>query len=101
MFGAGIRVYTTCPQSKDVPEDYLADVMQVSQWSEAAGCSGMLIYSDNSIVDPWLVTQTVLQATRTLAPLEMAVPFPGGYAIPIPWPRWSPPLASCTVVPSP
>jgi alkanesulfonate monooxygenase len=74
MFGAGIHVYTTCSQSKDVAEHYLANVIQVSQWSEAAGCSGMLIYSDNSIIDPWLVAQVVIQATRSLAPLVAVQP---------------------------
>jgi alkanesulfonate monooxygenase len=34
----------------------------------------MLIYTDNSIVDPWLVAQFVLQATRELSPLVAVQP---------------------------
>jgi len=46
----------------------------VAQWSDAAGCTGMLIYTDNSIVDPWLVAQLVLQDTRQLCPLVAVQP---------------------------
>ena len=34
----------------------------------------MLIYTDNSIVDPWLVAQLVLQETRALSPLVAVQP---------------------------
>jgi len=71
----GIQVFSTCPQSKDFPaSDYPAQVTRVSQWSEAAGCTGMLIYTDNSIVDPWLLAQNVLRDTRTLCPLVAVQP---------------------------
>lgn len=73
-FGGAIEVFTTCPQSKDVPEGYLRRALEVSAWSDAAGCAGMLIYTDNSIVDPWLVAQMVLQGTRQLCPLVAVQP---------------------------
>jgi alkanesulfonate monooxygenase len=74
-FPPAIRLITTCPQSKDVPRDeYLARVEQVSQWSDAAGAHGMLVYTDNSIADPWLVAQTALRATQSLAPLIAVQP---------------------------
>ena len=70
-----IKLFSTCPQSKDfAPADYLPHVRRVAQWSEAAGCTGMLIYTDNSIVDPWLVAQLVLQETRQLCPLVAVQP---------------------------
>ena len=70
-----VQIFTTCPQSKDHRQDvYLAQVTQVSEWSDEAGCTGMLIYSDNSIVDPWLVAQIVLQTTKQLAPLVAVQP---------------------------
>ena len=70
-----IHLFSTCPQSKDVARgDYLALVRRVAQWSEAAGCTGMLIYTDNSIVDPWLVAQLTLQATEQLCPLVAVQP---------------------------
>src|SRR5262249_30921164 len=30
---------------------------------------GILIYTDNSVVDPWLISQMVIQSTRALSPL--------------------------------
>lgn len=70
-----LRLFSTCPQSKDfVQAEYVDHVRRVSQWSEAAGCTGMLIYTDNSIVDPWLVAQLVLQHTRHLCPLVAVQP---------------------------
>ena len=65
-----IEIFSTCPQSKDVPQaEYLQQVADVSRWSDEAGYRGMLVYTDNSLVDPWLVTQLVLQSTKQLAPL--------------------------------
>jgi alkanesulfonate monooxygenase len=75
MLGNGIRLFSTCPQSKEFAAGaYLRQVRQVASWSEAAGCTGMLIYTDNSIVDPWLVAQVVLQETQALAPLVAVQP---------------------------
>lgn len=75
MFSSDIQVFTTCPQSKDYAQgDYMWRVQEVSKWSDAAGCTGMLIYSDNSIVDPWLVAQYVINETRRLAPLVAVQP---------------------------
>ena len=75
--GAGqpLRVFSTSPQSKDVPRaEYLRRVAEVARWSEEAGCEGILVYTDNSIVDPWLVSQVILQATERLAPLVATQP---------------------------
>lgn len=74
-FGNAIEVYTTCPQSKEfAPAEYLRRALEVSAWSDEAGCAGMLIYTDNSIVDPWLVAQAVLRGTRQLCPLVAVQP---------------------------
>jgi alkanesulfonate monooxygenase len=67
-------VFSTCPQSKGADSAYLDRVAEISRWSEAAGCEGMLVYTDNSLVDPWLVTQVALQATERLAPLVAVQP---------------------------
>jgi alkanesulfonate monooxygenase len=70
-----IKRYSTCPQSKDVAQsDYLERVREVSRWSEEAGCYGMLVYTDNGIVDPWLVSQVVVESTATLRPLIAVQP---------------------------
>jgi alkanesulfonate monooxygenase len=73
--GQPLRIFSTSPQSKDVPRAaYLQRVADVARWSEEAGCEGILVYTDNSIVDPWLVSQVILQATVRLAPLVATQP---------------------------
>lgn len=42
--------------------------------SEALGCTGMLIYAENRLVDPWLVAQIVIEATERLVPLVAVQP---------------------------
>jgi alkanesulfonate monooxygenase len=70
-----VRIFSTCPQSKDGPrEQYLQRVADVARWSEEAGCEGILVYTDNSIADPWLVSQVILQSTTRLAPLVATQP---------------------------
>jgi len=72
---SAIEIFSTSPQSKDLPrEDYVQNVIDVAQWSEEAGCTAILVYTDNSIVDPWLVSQIILQNTRTLCPLVAIQP---------------------------
>ncbi len=70
-----LTVFSTCPQSKDVPAGrYLDAVADVSRWSEAAGCRGILVYTDNGIADPWLTSQLIIEATTELAPLVAVQP---------------------------
>src|SRR5690349_14512360 len=71
---AALQVFSTCPSSLGVDTAYLDRIAQVAHWSEAARCTGILIYTDNSIVDPWLVSQCVIQNTRTLCPLIAVQP---------------------------
>lgn len=73
--GSGIDVFSTCPQSADSdPGTYLRHVEDVARWSDEAGCRGILVYSDNRLVDPWLVSQVILTATRELSPLVAIQP---------------------------
>ena len=44
-------------------------MIDVARWSEEAGCEGILVYTDNSLVDPWLVSQIIIQHTTRLCPL--------------------------------
>lgn len=53
---------------------YLQNVIDVARWSEEAGCEGILVYTDNSLVDPWLVAQIVIQNTQRLSPLVAIQP---------------------------
>jgi alkanesulfonate monooxygenase len=70
-----VQIFSTCPPSKDVPNDrYLGQVADVARWSEDAGCEGILVYTDNGIVDPWLVSQVIIESTARLAPLVAVQP---------------------------
>jgi alkanesulfonate monooxygenase len=70
----GMQVFSTCPSSLDAPDRYLERIVQVARWSEWAGCAGMLVYTDNSVADPWLVSQILIQNTRSLCPLVAVQP---------------------------
>jgi alkanesulfonate monooxygenase len=70
-----IKVFSTAPQSSAVARElYVQNVIEVARWSEEAGCEGILVYTDNSLVDPWLVAQMIIQNTRTLCPLVAVQP---------------------------
>jgi alkanesulfonate monooxygenase len=72
---ASIEVFSTCPYSSVVEKDrFLPNVVDVARWSEQAGCRGILVYTDNSTVDPWLVSQIIIQATEALCPLVAVQP---------------------------
>ena len=70
----GVEVFSTCPDSRNLGDDYLRRVVDVSQWSDRAGCRGMLVYTDNGLVDPWLLAQLVLENTERLCPLVAVQP---------------------------
>jgi alkanesulfonate monooxygenase len=70
-----IDVYSTCPQSNDsAAGQYLDEVTDVARWSESAGCHGILVYTDNQLVDPWLVAQTIIGRTERIRPLVAVQP---------------------------
>lgn len=70
-----LEIFATCPPSKDFPAaDYAQKVVDVAQWSEAAGCTGILVYTDNGIVDPWLVSHIIVENTDRVCPLVAVQP---------------------------
>lgn len=70
-----IKIFSTCPQSKDIGSDsYREQVINVAQWSETFGCDGILVYTDNGIVDPWEVAQIIVENTEQLSPLVAVQP---------------------------
>lgn len=70
-----IDIFTTCPpwRGESGPE-YLQQVCNIARWSDDARCTGMLIYTDNGLLDPWLVSQVVMRNTQSLAPLVAVQP---------------------------
>jgi len=72
---AKIKVFSTCPDSRATPrESYSRRVAEVARWSEAAGCEGILVYTDNAILDAWLVSQLIVSATERISPLVAVQP---------------------------
>src|SRR3989454_1839984 len=70
-----LETFSTCPQISVVPkESYLQNVIDVAKWSEEHGCRGILVYTDNSQADPWLIAQIIIQNTKRLAPLVAIQP---------------------------
>ncbi|MDB5300393.1 MAG: putative Alkanesulfonate monooxygenase [Phycisphaerales bacterium] len=72
---ATIEVYSTCPTPAGRSrQEFVEHVAAVARWSEEAGCRGILVYTDNSLLDPWLISQLILQNTRRLCPLVAVQP---------------------------
>ncbi len=70
-----ITVFSTCPESREgLDRGYVNRIADVARWSEDAGCAGILVYTDNGIVDPWLVAAHIIQNTANLAPLVAVQP---------------------------
>jgi alkanesulfonate monooxygenase len=72
---AGVKLYSTCPTFGDANRSrYGRQVAEVARWCEDAGFQGILVYTDNSMMDPWLVAQIIIQNTETLSPLVAVQP---------------------------
>ncbi len=72
---SSIEVFGTCPGSgADDGTAYIQHVIDVARWTERAGCRGILVYTDNSLIDPWLVSQIIIENTERLCPLVAVQP---------------------------
>lgn len=70
-----IQIFATSPQSKDIaPSKYRQNIIDVAKWSEDFGCTGILVYTDNGIVDCWQVAQIIVENTESLSPLVAVQP---------------------------
>jgi alkanesulfonate monooxygenase len=71
-----IRLFSTCPHAAQYQYggDYIRKVKEVAQWCDEVGIEGILVYTDNSLVDPWQVSQVILSNTSNLAPLVALQP---------------------------
>ncbi|HEX8344573.1 MAG TPA: LLM class flavin-dependent oxidoreductase [Actinoplanes sp.] len=70
-----VDVYTTCPSSHQwTPAEFRQRMTDVARWTEAAGCRGLLVYTDNTLVDPWAAAQYMIERTETLVPLVAVQP---------------------------
>ncbi len=75
MFPSSVGIYSTCPESRTTPQaEYPSLIKDAARWSEALGCEGMLVYSENGLVDPWLLSQSMIEVTERLIPLIAVQP---------------------------
>jgi alkanesulfonate monooxygenase len=71
----GLNLFSTCPPPGGLPaSDYLHRVKDIASWSEEARYEGILVNTDDGLLDPWLLSQVVIQATRHLCPLVAIQP---------------------------
>ncbi len=71
----GLKIFSTCPLSQQTaPGTYLRRVQEIARWSENAGYEGILVFTDNAQLDPWLVSQAIVAATERLCPLVAIQP---------------------------
>ena len=69
-----LEVFMTTPPFDAASADYAERVADTARWSERAGARGTLVYTDNSLLDPWLVADLVIRATDNLRPLVAVQP---------------------------
>src|SRR5437879_12043650 len=75
LIESGLKVFATCPPSYTAsPLVYRREVLDIARWSDAAGCEGILVYTDNGLVDPWLIAQDIITHTHRLCPLGAEQP---------------------------
>jgi alkanesulfonate monooxygenase len=73
--GESIKLFSTCPPlNKTDGASYLAKIIDIARWSDQVGCKGILVYADNSQLDPWLLSQIIIQHTKSLCPLIAVQP---------------------------
>jgi len=75
MHDPEITVFSTCPPSAGLePAVFRRRVVEAARWSERQGCRGILVYTDNSLLDPWLVAGLIVESTASLVPLVAVQP---------------------------
>lgn len=67
-------VYSTTPPIGATQSDGVDQIRRAGAWCDQLGYRGSLVYTDNSLVDPWLIAQLLLQHTGTLRPLVAVQP---------------------------
>jgi len=70
-----LAILSTCPESDRCPaERYLGQIKRSARLAERAGHTALVIHSDNTLFDPWVVAQVVLQSTQRLRPAVTVQP---------------------------
>src|SRR5713101_5911474 len=71
----GLKIFSTCPLSAQAqPGTCIRELQEFARSSENAGYEGILVFTDNGQLDPWLVSQIIIEATERLCPLVAIQP---------------------------
>src|SRR5260221_2301589 len=71
----GLKIFSSCPVSAQAQsERCVRELQEFARASEAAGHEGALVFTDNSQLDPWLVSQIIVESTERLCPLVAIQP---------------------------
>jgi alkanesulfonate monooxygenase len=71
----GLKIFSSCPISAQAqPESCIRELQEFARASEDAGHEGVLVFTDNSQLDPWLVSQIIIESTDRLCPLVAIQP---------------------------
>ena len=71
----GLKIFSSCPVSAQArPERCIRELQEFARASEDAGHEGALVFTDNSQLDPWLVSQIIIESTDRLCPLVAIQP---------------------------
>ncbi|MCC5942119.1 MAG: LLM class flavin-dependent oxidoreductase [Balneolaceae bacterium] len=69
------ELFTTMPESiKSDRVQFIRELKRIAVQSEKYGYKGTLIYSDNRLADPWVVTGLILDETTQLIPMVALQP---------------------------
>lgn len=71
----GLKIFSSCPLSAHARGDTcIRQIQEIARSSEDAGHEGILVFTDNSQLDPWLVSQIIIESTERLCPLVAIQP---------------------------
>ena len=69
-----VRVFILSHRTTD-PQSYWNNILNVVDWSEKYGCSGVLLFEGNdTFISPWVAAQSALARTKHLSPLVAVNP---------------------------
>jgi alkanesulfonate monooxygenase len=76
MASSGLTLIGSCPSLRNgqSAQHYLDNVRRAALLAERAGWTSVLVYSNHTEIDAWIVAQTVLSMTTTLSPLVALQP---------------------------
>src|SRR5258708_23688180 len=70
-----LKTSSSCPPATLAkPWTWIRGLQEIARASEEAGYEGILVFTDNSQLDPWLVSQIIVEATERLCPLVAIQP---------------------------